>query len=60
MITLTAAVSYYAMATRSGTTLKEIGSDHCTSIDAPRRFLTNSADREIYYARYVDWSITTP
>jgi len=45
MITLTAAVSYYAMATHSGTTFSLVGKDHY---------------REIFYARYIDWSITTP
>ncbi|CCG83048.1 Opsin-1 [Taphrina deformans PYCC 5710] len=45
MITLTAAVSYYAMATHSGTTFSKAGKDHY---------------REIFYARYVDWSVTTP
>lgn len=35
MITLTAAVSYYAMATRSGTVFKEIGKDHC-ALDSVR------------------------
>ncbi|ORY75396.1 putative opsin-like protein [Protomyces lactucae-debilis] len=45
MITLTAALSYYAMATHGGTTYARVGKDHF---------------RQIFYARYVDWSITTP
>ncbi|BFZ58632.1 hypothetical protein PYCC9005_005696 [Savitreella phatthalungensis] len=44
-ITLTAAMSYYAMATHAGTTFTSVGHDHY---------------RQIFYARYIDWTITTP
>jgi len=57
VITLTAALSYFAMATGHGVALNKIVEreqhDH-----VPDTFTTTY--REIYWARYVDWSITTP
>ncbi len=44
-IALTAAISYFAMATGKGSTL--IGTD-------------NNGTRNFFFARYVDWTITTP
>ena len=35
MITLTAATSYYAMATNAGSTLVDAGNDHCKSLTGP-------------------------
>lgn len=57
IITLTAALSYFAMATAHGVTLSKIVEreqhDH-----VPDTFTVTY--REVYWARYVDWVITTP
>jgi bacteriorhodopsin len=57
IITLTAALSYFAMATAHGVTQTKIVEreqhDH-----VPDTFTTTY--REVYWARYVDWTITTP
>jgi hypothetical protein len=45
----TAAMSYYAMATAVGVTQIEV-----------RRHGHAHATRSIYYARYIDWTVTTP
>jgi len=57
IITITAALSYFAMATGQGVVLNKIveREQHDT---VPDTFTTTY--REIYWARYVDWSITTP
>jgi bacteriorhodopsin len=66
LITLTAAVSYFAMASGHAT------SQHCTTVtdhhhrggkhaDEPRMPDTHhDVCRQVFWARYVDWSITTP
>ncbi|KAF1941280.1 family A G protein-coupled receptor-like protein [Clathrospora elynae] len=57
IITLTAALSYFAMATGHGVSLQKIvireQHDH-----VPDTYETTY--REVYFARYIDWSITTP
>lgn len=61
IITLTAAVSYFAMATGHATT------HHCTTVT--QHFGKHHNDfpdthrvvcRQVFWARYVDWTITTP
>lgn len=57
LVTLTAALSYFAMATGHATTY------HCTSITEHHKHKTPThydLCRQIFWARYVDWSITTP
>jgi bacteriorhodopsin len=57
IITLTAALSYFAMASGAGVALKKVVEreqhDH-----VPDTFTTTY--RQVYWARYVDWTITTP
>uniref|UniRef100_UPI001C31EA5B Opsin n=1 Tax=Leptosphaeria maculans TaxID=5022 RepID=UPI001C31EA5B len=57
IITLTAALSYFAMATGHGVALNKIvirtQHDH-----VPDTYET--VYRQVYYARYIDWAITTP
>jgi bacteriorhodopsin len=57
IITITAAVSYFAMASGHAT------SYHCVSSTDHHKHVPNTHHdvcRQIYWARYVDWSITTP
>ncbi|BFZ64673.1 hypothetical protein YB2330_005825 [Saitoella coloradoensis] len=49
-VTLIAAVSYYAMATHSGS----------TCIPTPHSHDVDHAYRQVFWARYVDWFFTTP
>ena len=57
MITLFAAISYFAMATGHGITVQKITireqHDH-----VPDTF--KEVHRQVFWARYVDWSLTTP
>ncbi|KAJ2985372.1 hypothetical protein NUW58_g5569 [Xylaria curta] len=54
-ITTTAFLSYYAMATGAGLTI------HTTTIKETKlHVITEIVERQIYWARYVDWSLTTP
>jgi bacteriorhodopsin len=58
MITTFATISYYAMAVGDG-----ISWQHSTETQKLKHGLPDikvPAQREIYWARYVDWSITTP
>merc|ERR1712000_237002 len=57
IITLTAALSYFAMASGQAT------SYHCISVKDSHKHVPDTHHdvcREVYWARYVDWSITTP
>jgi len=57
-ITTFAAISYYAMAIGDGITLREtMVTDHHKH-GVPNTH--HSLFREVYWARYVDWSLTTP
>jgi bacteriorhodopsin len=58
MIVITAALSYFAMATGDGIKLHCVAekvSRHKSHTDAVQEVC-----REVYWARYVDWSLTTP
>ncbi|EXJ96020.1 hypothetical protein A1O1_01146 [Capronia coronata CBS 617.96] len=56
-ITTFAFLSYFAMATGDGISIKQYTvTEHHKNVPATHQ----SYDREIYWARYVDWSITTP
>lgn len=58
IITITAAVSYFAMATGHATTFScRTVRDHHNH-DIPDTF--HEECREVFWARYVDWAITTP
>jgi bacteriorhodopsin len=57
LITLTAAVSYFAMATGHATAY------NCVTVVDHHKHVPNTEHevcREVFWARYVDWSITTP
>lgn len=58
MIVITAALSYFAMATGDGISL------HCVVDSAahhkPGTDAMHEVCRQVYWARYVDWSLTTP
>lgn len=57
LITLTAALSYFAMASGDGT------SYHCTMVKDHHKHIPDTHHevcRQVFWARYVDWSITTP
>lgn len=56
-ITTFATISYYAMAIHDGVGQNEITLKH-TQKHFPDTFQT--VYREVYWARYVDWSVTTP
>lgn len=58
LIVLIATLSYYAMATGSGITLhhQRIHEPHKGKI--PDTY--HHVHREVYYARYIDWALTTP
>ena len=55
MITVIAALSYFAMATRNGFTVRIIPV-HDDHKHTPPTFIL----RQVYWARYVDWTLTTP
>jgi len=57
-ITTFATLSYYAMAIGDGTSYNKITSVEKTGKHFPD--VTNVVYREVYWARYVDWSVTTP
>ena len=57
LITITAAVSYFAMASGHATAW------HCTSVRDSHKHVPDTHHdvcRQVFWARYVDWSITTP
>jgi len=53
LITGIAALSYYAMATKSGTTFVPVGWHKIQGIETP-------VFRQVFWARYVDWALTSP
>lgn len=57
MITIIAAISYFAMASGHGVSYKHITERHQEEgfPDVKRHVL-----RSVYFARYVDWALTTP
>lgn len=57
-ITLFATLSYFAMATGDGISVKNITIEHQHKKGIPSTY--DEVNREIYWARYVDWSLTTP
>lgn len=57
LITITAAISYFAMATGDGVSYHHV---EVTESNAHVPDTTRDIYREVYWARYVDWSITTP
>jgi bacteriorhodopsin len=57
LITIFAAISYFAMATGQGTSVNHIKLRH-THQHVPDTF--TYVDRQVFWARYVDWSVTTP
>ncbi|KAF2270891.1 family A G protein-coupled receptor-like protein [Lojkania enalia] len=57
LITIFAALSYFAMATGHGTAVHHITLRHQHK-HVPDTF--EHIDRQIFWARYVDWSLTTP
>lgn len=57
LITITAAISYFAMATGHATNY------NCTTVKDHHKHVPNTHHdvcRQVFWARYVDWSITTP
>lgn len=57
-ITTFATISYYGMAVHAGVSYNKITSVEKTDKHLPD--ITNVVYREVYWARYVDWSVTTP
>lgn len=57
-ITTFATISYYGMAVGDGLTYNKITSVEKTDKHFPD--ITKVVYREVYWARYVDWSVTTP
>jgi len=57
LITVFAAISYFAMATGHGVSVHHIKIRH-THEHMPDTF--TYVDRQVFWARYVDWSVTTP
>jgi len=57
LITITAALSYFAMATGHGVSVHHITIRE-THDHVPDTF--QHIDRQVFWARYVDWSLTTP
>lgn len=58
LITITAAISYYGMATKAGVSWK-----HTRVTEHHNKGLPDTHHdiyRQVYWARYVDWAITTP
>lgn len=57
LVTIIAALSYFAMASGDGVSLKcEETTDHHQHVPDTH----HTVCRQIYWARYVDWSLTTP
>ena len=56
-ITTFATISYYAMAVKDGIAINEIKVGESTKLGVE---IPKYIHREVYWARYVDWSITTP
>jgi bacteriorhodopsin len=57
LVTIIAAISYFAMASGHSTTF------HCIKVRDHHRGVSNTYHdecRQIYWARYVDWGLTTP
>lgn len=57
MITITASLAYFSMANGHGVNL------HCTTVKDSHSKVPDTVHevcRETYYARYIDWAITTP
>ena len=57
LITVTAAISYFGMATGHGVSVHTVQVRHQHD-HVPDTF--EEIQREVYWARYVDWSLTTP
>ncbi|KAF2007302.1 family A G protein-coupled receptor-like protein [Amniculicola lignicola CBS 123094] len=57
LITIFAAISYFAMATGAGTSLNHIV-HRTVNKHVPDTY--DEIYRQVYWARYVDWSLTTP
>jgi len=57
-ITTFATLSYFAMAIKDGVGHNEITSIHRSAGHIPD--VTETIYREVYWARYIDWSVTTP
>ena len=57
-ITTFATISYFAMAVGDGVSFNKITSVEKTGHSFPD--ITKITYREVYWARYVDWSLTTP
>lgn len=64
LITITAAISYFAMATNTGITyhqVKPLKNTHVPHTDGSKHGHEHpDVFRQIFWARYVDWAITTP
>lgn len=58
LITITAAISYFGMATKAGVSWKhsKVTEHHNKGLPATH----HDVYRQVYWARYVDWAITTP
>ena len=57
-ITTFATISYFAMAVKDGVSYNKIPS--VDKIAGPGPDVSSTIYREVYWARYVDWSVTTP
>ena len=57
-ITIIAAISYFAMATGHGVSLHHIKETHSHDHGIPDTH--KHIYRQVFWARYVDWSLTTP
>ncbi|KAF2643273.1 family A G protein-coupled receptor-like protein [Massarina eburnea CBS 473.64] len=57
LITITAAISYFAMATGHGVSVHTVKVRHQND-HVPDTF--TEVHRQVFWARYVDWSLTTP
>lgn len=57
IITIIAAISYFAMATGHGTAIHHIRIRHQND-HVPDTY--TDVQRQVFWARYVDWSLTTP
>jgi bacteriorhodopsin len=58
LITIIAALSYYGMATKQGTTYHHINKTHHHNKGIPPTH--EDIFRQVFWARYVDWALTTP
>jgi bacteriorhodopsin len=58
MITIIAALSYFAMATGTGVSYHHIRvrEQHSHGVPATYKHIV----RQVYWARYIDWALTTP